>query len=70
MFDALGSRERILAWQDRRYRFAHRVGQLLTVAAPGQEPVTGHVVYGVYVGGGGLLYVHPMARIAWLRPRQ
>jgi hypothetical protein len=29
MLDSLASPERVLAWQDRRYRFAHRVGQLL-----------------------------------------
>lgn len=50
--------ERVLAWQDHRYRFAHQVGQLLTVPArPDGAPITGHVVYGVYVTGAGLLYV-------------
>jgi len=58
MLDALSSPDRILAWQDRRYRFAHQVGQLLIGAVPTNEAsVTGHVVYGVYVEGGGLLYV-------------
>src|SRR5215470_2068317 len=44
MRDALVSPERVLAWQDRRYRFAHQVGEFLTN-------------YGVYVAGAGLLYV-------------
>jgi hypothetical protein len=58
MLDSLGSPERVLAWQDRRYRFAHQVGQLLTNPARADTvPVTGHVVYGVYVAGAGLLYV-------------
>jgi hypothetical protein len=58
MLDSLASPERVLAWQDRRYRFAHQVGQLLTNPAwPDTAPVTGHVVYGVYVAGAGLLYV-------------
>src|SRR5215469_13337723 len=49
MLDSLASPERVLAWQDRRYWFAHQVGQLLTSPAlPDAAPVTGHVVYGVY----------------------
>jgi hypothetical protein len=58
MLDSLSCPERVLSWQDRRYRFAHQVGQLLTnPAPPDAAPVTGHVVYGVYVAGAGLLYV-------------
>ena len=58
MLDSLASPERVLAWQDRRYQFAHRIGQLLTnPARPDTAPVTGHVVYGVYVAGAGLLYI-------------
>jgi hypothetical protein len=58
MLDSLVSPERVLAWQDRRYRFAHQVGQLLTSPArSGAVRVAGHVVYGVYVAGAGLLYV-------------
>jgi hypothetical protein len=58
MLDSLATPERVLAWQDRRYRFAHQVGQLLTgPARPDVPPVTGHVVYGVYVASAGLLYV-------------
>lgn len=58
MLESLASPERVLAWQDRRYRFAHRVGQLLTdPAPPDAASVAGHVVYGVYVAKAGLLYV-------------
>lgn len=46
-----------MAWQDRRYVFAHRLGQLLVGATPDGSPVTDHVVYGIYVRGGGLLYI-------------
>ena len=58
MADALTSPDRVMAWQDRRYSFAYRLGQLL-VSPPSAagSPVTGHVVYGVYVPGGGLVYV-------------
>jgi len=45
--DALGSPDNLTGWQDRRYRFAHQVGQLLTSAVPEGPPVTDHVVYGV-----------------------
>ncbi len=56
--ESLASPERVLAWQDRRYRFAHQVGQLLTdPARAGAAPLVGHVVYGVYVADAGLLYV-------------
>ena len=58
MLDSLAGPERVLAWQDRRYRFAHQVGQLLTsTARPDAAPVTGHVIYGVHIAGAGLLYV-------------
>jgi hypothetical protein len=58
MRDALAGPERVVAWQDRRYQFAHQVGQLLTgPAGSGAPPVSGHVVYGVRVPGAGLLYV-------------
>ena len=58
LLDALSSPDNVMAWQDRRYRFAHQVGQLLTnPARPDVPPVTGDVLYGVYVTGGGLLYV-------------
>lgn len=58
ILQSLASPERALAWQDRRYRFAHQVGQFLTnPAGPEATSVTGHVVYGVHVPGGGLLYV-------------
>ena len=58
MLDALRSPDRILAWQDRRYQFAYQVGQpLIGAVRTNDAPVTGDVVYGVYVEGGGLLYV-------------
>ena len=55
--DALDSPDSVEEWQNRRYAFAHQVAQLLVGAPPGGAPVTDHVVYGVYVEGGGLLYV-------------
>ncbi|HEY1918734.1 MAG TPA: hypothetical protein VGH27_24440 [Streptosporangiaceae bacterium] len=58
LLDALDSPDKVMAWQDRRYRFAFQVGQLLTGAsAPDIPPVTDHVVYGIHVAGGGLLYI-------------
>lgn len=54
LLDALASPERILSWQDRRYRFAYQLGQLLT---ENTSPVSGHAVYGVYLAGSVLLYV-------------
>jgi hypothetical protein len=55
--DALNSPANVMAWQDRRYVFAHRLGQLLVGTAPEGPLVTDHAVYGIYVRGGGLLYV-------------
>ncbi|MHC3821332.1 MULTISPECIES: hypothetical protein [unclassified Streptomyces] len=44
-------------WQERRYRFAHRVGALLT-EENGDGPATaGPVLYGVFASGAGLCYV-------------
>ena len=58
MLDSLATPERVLAWQDRRYQFAHQVGQFLVgPPLPNAAPVTGHVVYGICVAGTGLLYV-------------
>ncbi len=54
---ALGSADNVMAWQDRRYRFAYQVSKLLTGAAPDGPPVTDHVAYGVWVAGAGLIYV-------------
>jgi hypothetical protein len=48
----------VMAWQDRRFKFAYEVGeQLAGQSAPGVAPVTGHVVYGVFVPGARLVYV-------------
>ncbi len=57
LLDALATPGNVMAWQDRRYQFAYQVGQLLVDSGPGIPPVSDHVVYGVYVTGGGLLYV-------------
>jgi hypothetical protein len=44
-------------WQERRYRFAHRVAALLTSAGEGGSAVIGPVLYGVFASGAGLCYV-------------
>jgi hypothetical protein len=44
-------------WQERRYRFAHQVGALLTEACGETPAVTGPVLYGVFATGAGLCYV-------------
>jgi hypothetical protein len=46
-----------MAWQDRRYRFAYQVGQLLVGNPHAGSPITDEVVYGIYVAGGGLVYI-------------
>lgn len=58
LLDALDSPARVMSWQDRRYQFAHQVGQLLVSAAgTAIVPLADQALYGVYVSGGGLLYV-------------
>src|SRR5450432_501422 len=57
LLDSLATPGNVMAWQDRRYQFAYQVRQLLVDSGPGIPPVSDHVVYGVYVTGGGLLYV-------------
>jgi hypothetical protein len=57
LVDALDSPVNVLCWQERRYKLADQVGQILVGAAPSGTLVTDHVVYGVHVSGGGLLYV-------------
>ncbi|MEV8115678.1 hypothetical protein AB0O69_12405 [Streptomyces xiamenensis] len=52
-----GSAAELTAWQEQRYRFAHRLGELLTVPHAGGTPVNGPVVYGVQLPGVGLSYV-------------
>lgn len=47
---------RLAQWQDRRFAFAHQVGDLLTRANGRRSPVTGPVLYGVFTSGG-LCYV-------------
>lgn len=55
--DSLNSPDSVMSWQDRRYSYAYRVGQLLVDTSSGGIPMTDHVLYGVYVAGGGLVYV-------------
>ena len=43
-------------WRESRYHFAHRLGDALVGAAPGQPAITGAAVYGVWLRWG-LLYV-------------
>jgi len=43
-------------WRERRYRFAHRLGDALVGAADGRPPITGAALYGVWLSWG-LLYV-------------
>lgn len=57
LIDALDSPGNVLSWQERRYKLADQVGQILVSAAPSSTPLADHVVYGVYVSGSGLLYV-------------
>ena len=57
MLAALATPDDVRAWQDRRYEFAYKVGQCLTAAGPDVPAVSEHVVYGVYVSGGGLIYI-------------
>ena len=58
LLDALQNPDAVMSWQDRRYRFAYQVGQLLVGSTgPSNPPVTGPALYGVYVTGGGLLYI-------------
>lgn len=55
--DLTGSADRLMEWQNRRYLFAHRLGQLLTMPHSGSAAVKGPVVYGVQLPGVGLSYV-------------
>ncbi|GAA4000282.1 hypothetical protein GCM10022247_20830 [Allokutzneria multivorans] len=52
-----GTEQAAAAWREGRYDFALRLGQALTARTPsGLPPVTGHVVYGVWLEWG-LLYI-------------
>jgi hypothetical protein len=58
LLDLLHDPASIMAWQDRRYRFAYEVGRLLVdPASPGGAPLSGPALYGVWVSGSGLLYI-------------
>ncbi|MFD5315540.1 hypothetical protein [Streptomyces sp. NPDC127098] len=52
-----GGATELIAWQERRYRFAHRLGDLLTMSHADSTSVDGPVVYGVQLPGAGLSYV-------------
>ncbi|SDF30904.1 hypothetical protein SAMN05216260_107141 [Streptomyces griseoaurantiacus] len=53
----LGDPSLLSWWQERRYRFAHRVGVLLTEARADSSVTVGPVLYGVFASGAGLCYV-------------
>ncbi|WP_328721251.1 hypothetical protein OHT52_18080 [Streptomyces sp. NBC_00247] len=53
----LGDAPLLASWQERRYRFAHRVGALLTDSSGEGPAMTGPVLYGVFSSGAGLCYV-------------
>ncbi|MFE9249875.1 hypothetical protein [Streptomyces sp. NPDC007088] len=53
----LGDASLLGRWQERRYRFAHGVGALLTEPYGESAAMTGPVLYGVFAGGAGLCYV-------------
>jgi hypothetical protein len=58
LLDLLHDPVSIMSWQDRRYRFAYEVGQLLVgPASAGDAPLSGPALYGVWVSGSGLLYI-------------
>jgi hypothetical protein len=57
MAASLSSASKVMAWQDRRYSHAYEVGRLLVGTSPDGDSITDHVLYGVYVAGGGLVYV-------------
>lgn len=57
LVDLLDHPAKVTAWQDARYEFAYRLGELLTGPGPDGPPVADHVVYGVYMRGSGLVYV-------------
>lgn len=47
----------LAAWQERRYHFAYRIGELLTSPHEDCPEMTGPVLYGVLLPGMGLCYV-------------
>ncbi|MEV7997260.1 hypothetical protein AB0O67_36905, partial [Streptomyces sp. NPDC086077] len=53
----LGDASLLERWQDRRYQFAHRVGNLLTETHADSSVTVGPVLYGVFASGAGLCYV-------------
>ncbi len=55
--DTGGGPEQLRELQNRRYAFASSVGELLTRAEAGQQPVQGPALYGVECDGPGLIYM-------------
>ncbi|MFG3225176.1 hypothetical protein ACGF07_10385 [Kitasatospora sp. NPDC048194] len=53
----VGSVHELEEWQDQRYRFAHRVGELLVSELPDQAELASPVLYGVHLTTTGLAYV-------------
>jgi hypothetical protein len=53
----VGGPEQLRELQNRRYAFASSVGELLTRAEAGQQPVQGPALYGVECNGPGLIYI-------------
>ncbi|MFJ7049753.1 hypothetical protein ACIQVC_41035 [Streptomyces sp. NPDC101112] len=53
----LGDASLLARWQERRYRFAHQVGALLTEVHGDGSITVGPALYGVFASGAGLCYV-------------
>jgi hypothetical protein len=51
-----GTPEAARVWRERRYRFAHRLGEALVGTTSGQAAIVGPAVYGVWLSWG-LLYI-------------
>ncbi|MEU4558819.1 hypothetical protein AB0F72_10530 [Actinoplanes sp. NPDC023936] len=56
LYSLTGTKEAARAWRHHRYRFAHRLGTVLSGTSDPRGPVHGPAVYGVWLRGG-LLYV-------------
>jgi hypothetical protein len=56
LHELTGSSESSRLWRERRYRFAHRLGDALAGATEDRPPITGAALYGIWLSWG-LLYV-------------